>query len=340
MGRQQVAAAREEGPEVLPADGLDHLDRDELVVAALELAVVAQQHGDAVLQAGGAHERDRVVVLLARDGGGRHAAAVVRGGVDGQPAPAGADLQQVVARAEVELAADQLELVQRRVLERRARRGEDRRRVHHPLVEEEREEVVAEVVVGGDLAAAAVDRVARAARAPARGRSAGAASAAGGRAPRRCARPGARARRGRGSTTGRPCAPRRGRGCRAAARGRTRGSGPRAPRCSGSTGSSAPKRTAGRSRSRSSSTPAAREAQEAVDDGAGQAVASPRRLARVAEVRRALELQPHRVGVDARHDRERRRRLAAQHAPQARRVERRALELAASRRSGPRRPCG
>ena len=41
----------------------------------------------------------REVVLFARDGGGRDAAAVLLGGMDGQSAPAGADLHQVVAAA-------------------------------------------------------------------------------------------------------------------------------------------------------------------------------------------------------------------------------------------------
>src|SRR5919204_271786 len=78
----------------------------------------------------------------------------------GQRAPAAADLEQVVGRAQVELGADGPQLVQRGLLERRALRREDRRRVHHPLVEEQLEQLVAEVVVGGDLAAAAGDRVA------------------------------------------------------------------------------------------------------------------------------------------------------------------------------------
>ncbi len=40
MRAQQLRAAAEEDVEVLPADRLDHLDRDELVVAAPEVAVV------------------------------------------------------------------------------------------------------------------------------------------------------------------------------------------------------------------------------------------------------------------------------------------------------------
>ena len=38
----------------------------------------------------------REIVLFARDRGGRDAAAVVLGGMDGEAAPAGADLHQVI----------------------------------------------------------------------------------------------------------------------------------------------------------------------------------------------------------------------------------------------------
>ena len=96
--RQQRRAALEEGVEVLPADGLDHLDRDELVEGPLELAVVLQQQRDAVVDAGGADALGGERVLLGGDRRRRHAAAVARGGVDREAAPAGADLEHVVAR--------------------------------------------------------------------------------------------------------------------------------------------------------------------------------------------------------------------------------------------------
>jgi hypothetical protein len=49
---QQRAAAPEERVEVLPTDRLDHLDRGDIVVAATQVAVVAQQHRNAVLEVG------------------------------------------------------------------------------------------------------------------------------------------------------------------------------------------------------------------------------------------------------------------------------------------------
>ena len=126
---QQLRAAAEVGREVLPADGLDHLDRDELVVAALEVAVVLEQDRHAILQPARAHALGREGVLFAGDRRGRHPAAVVLGRVDGKPAPAGADLQHVVGGAEVELRADPLELRERGLFEgglaasRRSRRS-------------------------------------------------------------------------------------------------------------------------------------------------------------------------------------------------------------------------
>jgi hypothetical protein len=62
---QQRGAALEEGVEVLPADGLDHLDRDELVELAGQVAVVLEQQRDAVLEPGGGDALARQVVLLA-----------------------------------------------------------------------------------------------------------------------------------------------------------------------------------------------------------------------------------------------------------------------------------
>ena len=104
--REQVGDLGEIGLEVLRADGLDHLDRHQFVVAALQVAVVLQHHADAIVQAGGAHPRQCHDVLLARDGGGGDVAAVVARGMDGESAPAAADLDHAVARAEFELAAD------------------------------------------------------------------------------------------------------------------------------------------------------------------------------------------------------------------------------------------
>ncbi len=137
-------------------DRLDHLDRHELRVGALQVAVVLEQHRDPVLEARGADPVGGEVVLLLGDGGGGHPAAVARGRVHGHRSPARADLQQVIVRPEAQLRADALELRVLRLLERRLGRLEQGAGVHHRGVEEQREERVAEVVVRGDVGPGAV----------------------------------------------------------------------------------------------------------------------------------------------------------------------------------------
>ena len=81
--------------------------------------------------------------------------------MDGKPAPAGADLQQVVVGVEPQPLADAVELGDLGLLEVGALVREPGARIHHLLVEEGGEEVVAEVVVGGDVLAGAAARVLR-----------------------------------------------------------------------------------------------------------------------------------------------------------------------------------
>ena len=116
-GLSRSLQAAKEGVEVLVADRLDHLDRHQLVVLAAEVAVVVAQQRDAVLQARGVDALARPGVLFARDRGGGHAAAVVARGVQREAAPAGADLEHALAGPEVELAADAVELGDRRLLQ-------------------------------------------------------------------------------------------------------------------------------------------------------------------------------------------------------------------------------
>ena len=80
--------------------------------------------------------------------------------MDGEPAPAGADLEQVIRRREVELAADALEFRDLCLVQRRVGAFENAARIRHRLVEEQCEQVVAEIVVRGDVAPAAVGTVA------------------------------------------------------------------------------------------------------------------------------------------------------------------------------------
>ena len=75
------------------ADCFDHLDRDQLVVVAVEVAIVFEDDFDAAGEASGGDALTGQIVLLARDGGAGDAAAVMGGGVEGETAPAGADFE-------------------------------------------------------------------------------------------------------------------------------------------------------------------------------------------------------------------------------------------------------
>ena len=79
--------------------------------------------------------------------------------MQGHTAPAGADLEQVITRAQVELAADTVQLPPRRALQGFVVGREDRRGVHQVVVEEQAEKFVAEIVVRGDVASTAFARI-------------------------------------------------------------------------------------------------------------------------------------------------------------------------------------
>ena len=156
---ERPVARREERLEVLRADGLEHLDRDDRVVLALDLAVVAEQDRHLVLQADGPDALRREVVLRLRDGDRGHAAAELAGSVEREAAPAGADLEHMLARREPGALRHDPVLVALGIGERLVGRFEDGARIRQRLVEEQPVEVVAEVVVRGDVATGAVDRV-------------------------------------------------------------------------------------------------------------------------------------------------------------------------------------
>ena len=85
---------------VLRADRLEHLDRHDRVERALDVAVVAQLDVDPVVETGGVDPLAGEVVLLGRDRDRRDPAIPLAGGVQGEPAPAGADLEDVHAWAQ------------------------------------------------------------------------------------------------------------------------------------------------------------------------------------------------------------------------------------------------
>ena len=121
----------------------------------VEIAVVLAQHLDAVAETRRRDPLARQAPLLARDRGGRDAAAEAPCSVQRQAAPAAADFEQVVRRLELELSADEIEPRELGFVQRLPRMLERRGRIHHRLVEEQPEEIVAEVVVRGDVAARA-----------------------------------------------------------------------------------------------------------------------------------------------------------------------------------------
>ena len=100
--REQPIDGREVVVVVVEADRLEHLDADDLVELAGQLAVVGAQHLDA--RPGLADPRPPladVAVLFVADRRGRHAAAVVGRRPDGEAAPAAADLEHVIAGREL-----------------------------------------------------------------------------------------------------------------------------------------------------------------------------------------------------------------------------------------------
>ena len=92
-----------------------------------------------------------VLVLRKRDAVRVH--AVVLGGVEDEPAPAAADVEETLPGRQAELAADVVELRDLRVVERLRVVPEVRARVHHALVEPHAVERVADVVVVRDVGA-------------------------------------------------------------------------------------------------------------------------------------------------------------------------------------------
>ena len=146
------------GPVAL-ADRLDHLDRHDMVVLALDVAVVAKLQFDPVGQARATQSRARILELLARDGDGRDAHAAP-GRRLGEAAPAAADLQDAVALLGVDLGEDAVVFGGLRRFQRLARLPfVERRGVAHRRVEPQSVEAVAEIVVGVDVAFRAFARV-------------------------------------------------------------------------------------------------------------------------------------------------------------------------------------
>ncbi len=140
-------------------DRFDHFDRHELVEATAQIAIVFEQHGDALAERVFLHAPARQIILLARDRRRRDMASEILRRMQRETAPARADFDDAIVRPQIELAADAIELSRRRLLERVGCVREYRRRIHQVFVEEQREEIVAEIIMRGDILAAAAARV-------------------------------------------------------------------------------------------------------------------------------------------------------------------------------------
>ncbi|MNO69169.1 hypothetical protein D3C76_600190 [compost metagenome] len=155
---EQAAAGSEQArqlAEVVRQEGvphrLYHLDGDQLVEAPLQLAVILQQQGDAIPQPLPGNPLFCVVMLGLGDSRSGHPAAVMAGGIDSQAAPAGAYLQQVILRSQLEPLADGAQLGLLPLLQGGLGARVDGARILHVAVEEALIEGVAEIIVSGDV---------------------------------------------------------------------------------------------------------------------------------------------------------------------------------------------
>ena len=119
LGTQPRGQEREIGAEILRADVLGEPDRGDGVEPGLvDVAVVEETHLGAILQPTLGDGLLRPRGLRGRQRHAQRLDPVVLGGMHDHPAPPGADIEQAVARLEGQLAADQLELLGLRLLQR------------------------------------------------------------------------------------------------------------------------------------------------------------------------------------------------------------------------------
>ena len=149
---EQTSARGKEVVVVPPVDGFDHLNGHQLVEPAMQVAPVVTEHRDAVGHAGLGDPFLDIGALGLRDRRGRNAAAVARSCMDGEPAPARTDLDEVIVGSQVELGAEPVDLGHLRVVQARVGPLEQPAGVGHRVVEHHLEELVGHVVVRPDVA--------------------------------------------------------------------------------------------------------------------------------------------------------------------------------------------
>ncbi len=142
-----MRARGEESVVVAPVERFDHLDRDQLVVRAGEIAVVRVQHRDLVFEAGSPNSVARVLELGVGDRRRCDTTAVRRGRMQRETAPTGANLEHVIGPRQIEECAHAVQLGDLGILKCHVGAIEDAARIHHRRVEHERVEIVSDVVV-------------------------------------------------------------------------------------------------------------------------------------------------------------------------------------------------
>jgi hypothetical protein len=99
------------GGQIGVPNGFDHFNGNDLVIGALNIPIVLKQQGDTLFKAQRTHAVPGIFKLCFRQGGGGDTAAVVLCCKAGQPAPAGANFQQVIPGAEFKALANAVQFV-------------------------------------------------------------------------------------------------------------------------------------------------------------------------------------------------------------------------------------
>ena len=156
---QQRIQLVEEHAVLIDADMLEHANRDDAVILAAFLAIVAQMKVHAVGEAGRSGAALRHFELFLRQGQSGHLGAAFAGEIECEPAPARADVEHLLPRAQQQLGRDMPLLVGLRCLEVVLRRLEIGAGILAVAVEEQFVELVGQIVMVLDVAPRAVNRV-------------------------------------------------------------------------------------------------------------------------------------------------------------------------------------
>lgn len=131
---QAVVADLEIGVVVMMPHRLDHFNRNQFIERARQIPVILEQQRDAVAQSGLPKAFLREIMLLARNRRRRDAAAVLRGGMEREPAPARADFQNMIVWRQAQLLTETVVFGDRRLLERGGFRLENAAGIGHGVV--------------------------------------------------------------------------------------------------------------------------------------------------------------------------------------------------------------